>query len=87
MNGGVGHGSIGPELGIGGMLEAAKPTTPYLMLKSCIGDRALGWDLLPPSRTNRSSYTEPSTGEVWTYAACHDSPMKWCDRYYTVVEN
>jgi hypothetical protein len=75
MNGGMGHGSIGPELGIGGMLEAASPTTPYMMLKSCIGNRALGWDLLPPG-TKRSSYTDPA-GETWTYAGYHDSPMKW----------
>ena len=75
MNGGMGHGSIGPELGIGGMLEAASPTTPYMMLKSCIGNRALGWDLLPPG-TKRSSYTD-SAGEAWTYAGYHDSPMKW----------
>jgi alpha-galactosidase len=67
--------SIGPELGIGGMLEAANPTTPYLMLKSCIGDRALGWDLLPPG-TKRESYTD-TAGTVWTYAGYHDSPEKW----------
>ena len=40
--------TIGPELGIGGMLEAAMATDPIMLLKSCIGDRALGWDLLPP---------------------------------------
>lgn len=40
--------TIGPELGIGGMLEAAFNTDPIMLLKSCIGDRALGWDLLPP---------------------------------------
>ena len=43
MSGGVGHrGSVGPELGIGGMLEAAFDTDPIMLLKSCIGDRALG---------------------------------------------
>ena len=69
------RGSIGPELGIGGMLEGANPTTPYMLLKSCIGDRALGWDLLPPG-SNRSSYTD-AAGNVWTYAGYHDSPEKW----------
>jgi hypothetical protein len=39
--------SIGPELGIGGMLENYT-SDPIMLLKSCIGDRALGWDLLPP---------------------------------------
>jgi hypothetical protein len=50
MNGGLGHsGSIGPELGIGHMLEQNSPTTKIMLLKSCIGNRALGWDLLPPT--------------------------------------
>ena len=41
------RGSIGPELGIG--FELGNYTTePVMCLKSCIGDRALGWDLLPP---------------------------------------
>ena len=39
--------NIGPELGIGywagEVLDA-----PVLILKSCIGNRSLGWDLLPP---------------------------------------
>ena len=49
MTGGEGHrGSIGPELGIGHALEAHAPTAPAMALKSCIGNRALGWDLLPP---------------------------------------
>ncbi len=73
MNGGIGHrGSIGPELGIGGKLEAAFPTTPTMLLKSCIGDRALGWDLLPPGSKgyNFSNFT---------YAGYHQSPMKWAE--------
>jgi hypothetical protein len=75
MTGPSGRGSIGPELGIGGMLEAAFPTSPTMLLKSCIGDRALGWDLLPPG-TARSSYTD-ATGTEWTYAGYHDTPLKW----------
>lgn len=71
MNGGSGHkGSIGPELGIGGMLEAAFPTKPIMMLKSCIGDRALGWDLLPPGSKGYEF-------DNFTYAGYHQSPMKW----------
>ena len=69
MNGGQGHsGSIGPELGIGGMLEAAS-AEPTMLLKSCVGNRALGWDLLPPT----------SKGYVFnnfSYAAYHESPEK-----------
>ena len=65
MNGGQGHrGSIGPELGIGGTLEAAMDTEPIMMLKSCIGDRALGWDLLPPGQ---KGYTYNN----FTYAGYH----------------
>ncbi len=40
-------GTIGPEFGIanpvGNAIEA-----PVMILKSCIGNRSLGWDLLPP---------------------------------------
>jgi len=61
--------TIGPELGIGAMLEQYS-TEPQMMLKSCIGDRALGWDLLPPG-------TAEQTVGNFTYAAYHESPMKW----------
>ena len=66
--------TIGPELGIGGMLGASS-TEPMMMLKSCIGDRALGWDLMPPG-VPQSSYTD-NKGQKWTYAGYHDSPEKW----------
>ena len=40
-------GNIGPEIGIGhhvgNLIDA-----PVMILKSCIGNRSLGWDLLPP---------------------------------------
>ena len=39
--------TIGPELGIGFALYNDSQA-PTMILKSCIGDRALGWDLLPP---------------------------------------
>ena len=39
--------TIGPELGIGFTLYN-NSQAPTMVLKSCIGDRALGWDLLPP---------------------------------------
>ena len=39
--------SIGPELGIGFTL-GAYTTEPVMTLKACTGNRALGWDLLPP---------------------------------------
>ena len=77
MNGGEGHkGSIGPELGIGGMLEKHSPA-PTMLLKSCIGNRALGWDLLPPTQ-KQWDYTDPKNASlVYTYAGYGDSPERW----------
>jgi hypothetical protein len=40
-------GKFGPEFGIGHFLGEAIEA-PVLTLKSCIGNRSLGWDLLPP---------------------------------------
>jgi len=40
-------GNIGPEMGIGHHVGHVTDA-PVLILKSCIGNRSLGWDLLPP---------------------------------------
>merc|ERR1712146_47445 len=40
--------TIGPELGIGFAMGLNGTKAPTMLLKSCIGNRALGWDLLPP---------------------------------------
>jgi len=45
---GKGDGKIGPEIGIGNYLGHVMDA-PVLILKACVGNRALGWDLLPPS--------------------------------------
>ncbi len=45
---GNGSKKFGPEIGIGNYLGHAIDA-PVLLLKSCVGNRALGWDLLPPS--------------------------------------
>jgi|694.fasta_scaffold89122_4 hypothetical protein len=45
---GNGGGKFGPEVGIGYYLGHAIDA-PVMLLKSCVGNRALGWDLLPPS--------------------------------------
>ena len=42
-----GSKTIGPEFGIGHRLGNALGA-PVMILKSCIGNRSLGWDLLPP---------------------------------------
>jgi hypothetical protein len=39
--------NIGPEIGIGHHLGNVTEA-PVMILKSCIGNRSLGWDLLPP---------------------------------------
>jgi hypothetical protein len=45
---GNGSGKFGPEIGIGNYLGHSIDA-PVMLLKSCVGNRALGWDLLPPS--------------------------------------
>ncbi len=39
--------SFGPELGFGQVMGYVHEE-PVLLLKACIGNRSLGWDLLPP---------------------------------------
>lgn len=66
--------TIGPELGIGNRVgDFVKD--PVLILKSCIGNRALGWDLLPPG-TPEEEFTD-SKNVTYTYAAYGESPEKW----------
>jgi len=43
----IGKGKIGPEIGIGHYVGEVIDA-PVMVLKSCIGNRSLGWDLLPP---------------------------------------
>ena len=66
--------TIGPELGIGHCLEQSSSSsyssTPIMLLKSCIGNRSLGWDLLPPG-SPRYDFNRR------TYAGYKDSPASW----------
>ena len=62
-------GKIGPEIGIGHHLGHAT-REPVMVLKSCIGNRSLGWDLLPPG-----SKRYERDGKV--YAGYKDSPDVW----------
>ncbi|MBI1338345.1 MAG: hypothetical protein GC164_15490 [Phycisphaera sp.] len=43
----INDGTIGPEIGIGHYVGQVVDA-PVMILKSCIGNRSLGWDLLPP---------------------------------------
>ena len=66
--------TIGPELGIGNYL-ANSTSMPTMILKSCIGGRSLGWDLLPPG-SEAFSHTDEDNS-TWTYAGYHQSPNRW----------
>ncbi len=62
-------GNFGPELGFGHVLGNALGE-PVLVLKACIGNRSLGWDLLPPG-----SERYESEGKV--YAGYKDPAPSW----------
>jgi len=71
--------SIGPELGIGHSVGHAVDA-PVMILKSCIGNRSLGWDLLPPgSKRYEGEVKDRKTGatKTFVYAGYKDSPDKW----------
>ncbi len=65
----VGGKTIGPEYGIGHPLGDAVEA-PVMLLKSCIGNRSLGWDLLPPG-------SERYVFEGKVYAGYKDRPDSW----------
>jgi len=60
---------FGPELGFGHVLGQFHDE-PVLLLKACIGNRALGWDLLPPG-------SERFEFEGKVYAGYKDSSPVW----------
>jgi len=61
--------SMGPEYGIGHPLGDAIEA-PVMLLKSCIGNRSLGWDLLPPG-------SERYVFDGKVYAGYKDRPDSW----------
>jgi len=61
--------TIGPEFGIAHVVGEAVDA-PVMILKSCIGNRSLGWDLLPPG-----SERYEVDGKI--YAGYKDSPDSW----------
>ncbi len=63
--------SIGPELGFGYVMGHLLDE-PVLILKSCIGNRSLGWDLLPPG-------SERYVVDGRTYAGYKDTPDSWIE--------
>lgn len=66
--------TIGPEIGIGHHIGNATKA-PVMILKSCIGNRALGWDLLPPGGQG-FEFTD-SKGITWVHPGYKGSPERW----------
>jgi hypothetical protein len=62
-------GTMGPEFGIGHPVGNAVEA-PVMILKSCIGNRSIGWDLLPPG-------SERFEFEGKIYAGYKDRPDSW----------
>ncbi|MCF7730242.1 MAG: sialate O-acetylesterase [Akkermansiaceae bacterium] len=71
---GIKGGTIGPEFGIGHAVGNAIDA-PVMILKVCIGNRALGWDLLPPG-SEGFEFTD-SAGVTWVHPGYKGSPERW----------
>jgi hypothetical protein len=66
--------AIGPEIGIGHYVGQVTDA-PVMILKSCIGNRALGWDLLPPG-SEGFEFTDKK-GVTWVHPGYKGSPERW----------
>jgi hypothetical protein len=84
----VSEKTFGPELGIGHQVgdyyEAAADDdddvdAPVMILKSCVGNRSLGYDLLPPGSESFEFEDKGANGNATTYiyAGYKGSPPKW----------
>jgi hypothetical protein len=67
-------GNIGPEIGIGHHVGHVTDA-PVMLLKSCIGNRALGWDLLPPGGEG-FEFTDDK-GVTWIHPGYKGTPERW----------
>ena len=67
-------GGVGPEIGIGHHVGQVTDA-PVMVLKSCIGNRALGWDLLPPG-SESFEFTD-SKQVTWVHPGYKGSPERW----------
>ncbi len=63
--------TIGPEVAFGYIMGQLLDE-PVLVLKTCIGNRGLGWDLLPPG-------SERFVVEGTTYAGYKETPASWVE--------
>jgi Carbohydrate esterase, sialic acid-specific acetylesterase len=71
--------TIGPELGLGHPLGNAIDA-PVMILKSCIGNRALSFDLLPPGAEgyagNLETPRKPKEGSEWYAGVQYDGDVR-----------
>ena len=72
-------GNFGPELGFGHVMGQFHDE-PVLVLKACIGNRSLGWDLLPPG-SERYQFD----GKI--HAGYQESPSSWVENEPTKEVN
>lgn len=75
----VSGNTIGPELGLGHPLGNAIDA-PVMILKSCIGNRALSFDLLPPGAEgyagNLATPRKPKEGTEWYAGVQYDGDVR-----------
>jgi len=74
-------GKLGVEFSVGHMLGNAFEE-PIMLLKSCIGNRSLGHDLLPPGSQGYDFVIKEKQGKeekevTYTYAGYHERPVRW----------
>jgi hypothetical protein len=74
----VSGNNLGPEYGIGHPLGNSI-AAPVMILKCCIGNRALGWDLLPPGSERTEFVSKDAKGQETKliYAGYKDKPEFW----------
>ena len=74
----VAGGNLGPEYGLGHPLGNAIDA-PVMILKCCIGNRSLGWDLAPPGSERFEFVIKDKAGveKKMVYAGYKDKPNSW----------
>lgn len=70
--------TIGPEFGLAHLVGDAIDA-PVMILKSCIGNRSLSWDLLPPGSERFEFVIKDRAGveKKMVYAGYKDKPESW----------
>jgi hypothetical protein len=70
--------TIGPEFGLAHLVGDAMDA-PVMILKSCIGNRSLSWDLLPPGSERFEFVIKDRAGveKKMVYAGYKDKPESW----------